>query len=78
MKFFGKKVYENYIPRNVRLAEAPSHGKPIMIYDTASKGAEAYLALAEEFLERNKDSYKKITKNTKFKLRGSDEEWKKV
>ena len=74
MKFFGKKVYENYIPRNVRLAEAPSHGKPIMIYDTASKGAEAYLALAEEFLERNKDSYKKITKNTKFKLRGSDEE----
>ena len=72
MKFFGKKVYETYIPRNIRLAEAPSHGKPIMLYDVASKGAEAYLQLAEEFLERNKDSYKKITKHSKFKLRGSN------
>ena len=72
MKFFGKKVYDTYIPRNVRLAEAPSHGKPIMLYDIASKGAEAYLTLAEEFLERNKESYKKITKHSKFKLRGSN------
>ena len=72
MKFFGKKVYETFIPRNIRLAEAPSHGKPIMLYDVASKGAEAYLQLAEDFLERNKDSYKKITKHSKFKLRGSN------
>ena len=69
-KFFGPKVFKTYIPRNIRLAEAPSHGKPIMLYDFNSKGAEAYLAIAEEFLVRNKDTFKKITRNTKFKLRG--------
>ncbi len=65
-RFFGQKVYETAIPRNIRLAEAPSHGEPIMIYDARSKGALAYLALTEEFLHRNKDSYKKITKYTKI------------
>ncbi len=69
-KFFNTKVYETYIPRNVRLAEAPSHGLPIILYDTSSKGANAYQSLAEEILNRNKISYNKITKNTKFKLRG--------
>lgn len=54
-KFFGKKVYKVSIPRNIRLAEAPSHGKPISSYDPKSKGALAYLALAEEFLEKNND-----------------------
>lgn len=68
-KFFGAKVFETYIPRNVRLAEAPSHGEPIVLYDTSSKGADAYLKLTEELLERNKDSYKTITKHTKIKLR---------
>lgn len=68
-KFFGAKVFETYIPRNVRLAEAPSHGEPIVLYDTGSKGADAYLRLTEELLERNKDSYKTITKHTKIKLR---------
>lgn len=68
-KFFNKKVYDTYIPQNIRLAEAPSHGLPILLYDTASKGSNAYLKLAEEILERNKISYKKITKNTKFKVR---------
>ena len=68
-KFFNTKVYETYIPRNVRLAEAPSHGLPILLYDTSSKGANAYLNLAEEILNRNNLSYKKITKNTKIKLR---------
>lgn len=65
-KFFGKKVYQTTIPRNIRLAEAPSHGEPIMIYDRTSKGALAYQELAEEFLSRNNDSFKKITNKTKF------------
>ena len=68
-KFFNTKVYETYIPRNIRLAEAPSHGLPIILYDTSSKGANAYLSLAEEILNRNKLSYKKITKHTKIQIR---------
>lgn len=70
IRFFKSKVYNTYIPRNIRLAEAPSHGLPIVLYDPASKGAEAYLSLAEEFLNRNKIKYKNITKHTKIKLRG--------
>lgn len=50
---FGDKVYRTVIPRNVRLAEAPSHGLPVMLYDKASKGAMAYLALAGEMLRRD-------------------------
>lgn len=72
LKFFGKKVFVTYIPRNIRLAEAPSHGEPICIYEPSSKGADAYLSLAEEFLDRNKISYKMITKDTKIKLRKVD------
>ena len=68
-KFFNTKVYDTYIPRNVRLAEAPSHGLPIVLYDTSSKGANAYLSLAEEILDRNKISYEKITKNSKIRVR---------
>jgi len=49
--FFKNKVYVSIIPRNVRLAEAPSHGLSIMDYDDKSKGAEAYMELAKEFLE---------------------------
>ena len=49
---FGEKVYETKIPRAVRLAEAPSYGKPIILYDKYSKGSEAYLALAKEFLKK--------------------------
>lgn len=51
-KHFGNKVYRTVIPRNVRLAEAPSHGKPAMYYDKQSAGAKAYLALAGEMLRR--------------------------
>ncbi|MGO1295920.1 MAG: ParA family protein [Vibrio sp.] len=51
-KHFGAKVYRTVIPRNVRLAEAPSHGKPAMYYDKYSAGAKAYLALAGEMLRR--------------------------
>ena len=49
-RHFPGKVYASVIPRNVRLSEAPSHGKPICAYDPLSRGAEAYAALAEEFL----------------------------
>jgi chromosome partitioning protein len=49
---FGGKVYETMIPRNVRISEAPSHGKPVLIYDSRSAGAQAYTALALEMLRR--------------------------
>lgn len=52
--YFPGKVYSTVIPRNVRLSEAPSHGKPIFTYDRASRGAEAYTALAAEFLQKNR------------------------
>ncbi|AIS53588.1 sporulation initiation inhibitor protein Soj [Thermoanaerobacter kivui] len=53
-KFFKDKVYRTIIPRNVRLGEAPSFGKPISLYDPTSKGAEAYEELAQEVVERAK------------------------
>lgn len=51
--FFGEKLLQTTIPRNIRLAEAPSHGKPVQLYDPRSRGAEAYGALATELLRRN-------------------------
>lgn len=52
-RYFPGKVYATVIPRNVRLSEAPSHGKPISAYDRTSRGSEAYAALAQEFLRKN-------------------------
>jgi chromosome partitioning protein len=49
---FGEKVYRTVIPRNVRLGEAPSFGKPIILYDIRSRGSEAYVSLAKEFIRR--------------------------
>lgn len=54
-KYFGDKVYNTVIPRSVRIAEAPSHGKPVLIYDIKSAGAKAYLNLAKEVLQREKE-----------------------
>lgn len=51
-EYFGNKVFETVIPRNVRLAEAPSFGQPIILYDVASIGAQAYMNVAKELLER--------------------------
>ena len=51
-KYFTKKLYEIVIPRNIRLSEAPSHGKPIMLHDPKCMGARAYAALTEEFLKK--------------------------
>lgn len=53
-EYFGAQVFKSVIPRNVRLAEAPSFGKPIILYDVASVGAQSYMAVAEELIARNK------------------------
>jgi chromosome partitioning protein len=53
-EYFGAGVFETVIPRNVRLAEAPSFGKPIILYDVASIGAQAYMKVAEELIRRNR------------------------
>ena len=55
-EFFKEKVYQTVIPRNVRLAEAPSHGLPAVTYDARSRGAEAYFSFAEELLARNDEA----------------------
>ncbi len=51
-EFFKEKVFSTVIPRNIRLGEAPSHGVPVILYDARSRGAEAYISLAKEFLAR--------------------------
>ena len=53
-EYFGEHVYKTVIPRNVRLGEAPSHGVPVILYDARSKGAEAYVAFAHEFVGRRR------------------------
>ncbi len=54
-QFFGKKVYQTVIPRNVKVSEAPSHGKPVLIYDFKCPGAQAYISLTGEVLKREKE-----------------------
>lgn len=53
-KFFKDKVFRAVVPRNVRLSEAPSHGKPVLAYDFTSRGSQAYIELARELMERNR------------------------
>ena len=53
--FFGKKVYQTVIPRNVRISEAPSHGKPVLLYDFKCPGSQAYISLTGEVLRREKE-----------------------
>ena len=69
--FFGKKVYKTVIPRNVRVSEAPSFGKPVLIYDSKCKGSKAYLGLAKEFLkqEKKKGSKRIVLNGKKKKVR---------
>ncbi len=50
---FGDKLLKTTIPRNIRVAEAPSHGQPVQVYDARSRGAESYMELAREILDRN-------------------------
>ena len=54
-RFFPEKVYKTIIPRNVRVSEAPGFGKPVIYYDEASKGAEAYMELATELLNAQEE-----------------------
>ncbi len=54
-EFMGSKVYDTVIPRNVRISEAPSHGKPVLIYDLKCAGSEAYLKLATEIIRRERE-----------------------
>jgi chromosome partitioning protein len=54
-EFMGRKVYETMIPRNVRVSEAPSYGKPVLVYDLKCSGSEAYLRLATEVIQREKE-----------------------
>ena len=61
-EYFGDKVIGSVIPRNIRLAEAPSHGKPILMYDVASIGAKSYLAAAQELLRRTAGSTREVTR----------------
>ena len=51
-RFMGDKVYDTVIPRNVRVSEAPSHGKPVLLYDLKCAGSQAYLKLASEVIQR--------------------------
>jgi chromosome partitioning protein len=53
-EFMGAKVYDTIIPRNVRVSEAPSYGKPVLVYDLKCSGSEAYLRLATEIIQREK------------------------
>jgi chromosome partitioning protein len=53
-QFMGDKVYETIIPRNVRVSEAPSYGKPVLLYDLKCVGAQAYLKLASEIVQRER------------------------
>jgi chromosome partitioning protein len=75
--FFGDKLYKTVIPRNIRLAEAPSHGKPVQLYDARSRGSEAYQDLAQELLANHKivspaakerEHRSNVRKNTKFRF----------
>jgi len=54
-EFMGRKVYDTVIPRNVRVSEAPSYGKPVLVYDLKCSGSEAYLRLASEIIQREKE-----------------------
>ncbi len=55
--FFGNQVYDTVIPRNIRVSEAPSHGKPVILYDYRSPGAQSYIRLAAEMLRRERASF---------------------
>jgi chromosome partitioning protein len=72
MLYFGEKVYRTVVPRNIKLAEAPSFGKPALVHDPDSRGALAYLALAGEMLRREEGSYAAPGGRTASGLGGGD------
>jgi chromosome partitioning protein len=58
--YFGEKVYSSVIPRNIRMSEAPSHGKPALIYDMNCAGSKAYIQMAGELLKREREYQKQL------------------
>ena len=70
VKYFGERVYMTVVPRNVRLAEAPSHGLPALAYDRTSKGARAYVALASEVVARGAREASAVTARTALARHG--------
>jgi chromosome partitioning protein len=69
--YFGDKLFKTVIPRNIRLAEAPSHGKPVLIYDARSRGAESYFDVAQELLSRDKvESPRSLERKTSASKQG--------
>jgi len=71
-KFFGAKLCATTVPRNIRLAEAPSHGKPALVYDPRSKGAESYIRLAKEIIERQGAGVGAATSTTNATTEGTE------
>lgn len=67
IKFFGSAVFETSIPRNIRLAESPSYGMPVVLYDKNCSGSQAYLRLTEEILTKNHDKFKKLKIKKEYK-----------
>jgi chromosome partitioning protein len=76
-RFFGDKVFATTIPRNVRLAEAPSHGKPVLLYDPKSRGSESYVQLAKEVVAKHMPSYLQPEKAAEEKPTESEEKEEK-
>ena len=73
---FGDKVYDSVIPRNVRVAEAPSFGKPALIYDLKCTGSQAYLKLARELVQRERKRLKQAARSGRTKTwRNDKEDW---
>jgi len=73
-RFFGEKLFATTIPRNVRLAEAPSHGKPALLYDDRSRGAESYLALAREIIAKHMPGFVAFPETPRAELPVEQEE----
>jgi chromosome partitioning protein len=77
-KYFGDKLCKTTIPRNVRLAEAPSHGKPVLLYDVRSKGAESYIELATEILGHYVSAAREDTQDDAAETKEPEEQEKQV
>ena len=65
-QFMGAKVYDTMIPRNVRVSEAPSHGKPVLLYDLKCAGSQAYLRLASEIIQRERALQGRVTEGRRW------------
>jgi chromosome partitioning protein len=72
--YFGEKLFATTVPRNIRLAEAPSHGKPALVYDPRSKGAESYIRLAKEIIERQQGGSSQLAVSSQLSTDGAVEE----